>query len=72
LNGILEAGIENILWLQQFQTAQTYVFWEVFTNFGGSYYLYLVPALLWSVDYRMGLRRIDTTIPIVVGLAKQE
>lgn len=56
MNGILEAGIENILWLQQFQTAQTYVFWEVFTNFGGSYYLYLVPALLWSVDYRMGLR----------------
>ncbi len=56
MNGILEAGIENILWLQQFQTDRSYFFWDVFTNFGGSYYLYMVPALLWSVDYRMGLR----------------
>ena len=31
-------------------------FWEVFTNFGGTYYLFLIPVLLWCVDYRVGLR----------------
>jgi len=56
LSAILHAGIDNILWLQEFQTPGSYAFWAIFTNFGGTYYLYMVPALLWAVDYRLGLR----------------
>lgn len=56
MSAILHAGIDNILWLQEFQTPGSYALWEIFTNFGGTYYLYMVPALLWVVDYRLGLR----------------
>ena len=56
LSAILHAGIDNILWLQEFQTPGSYALWTIFTNFGGTYYLYMVPALLWVVDYRLGLR----------------
>ena len=56
MHEILEAGIEFILWNQRLQTPATYGFFEIFTNFGGSYYIYMIPALLWCVDYRTGLR----------------
>lgn len=56
MNDILKDGIEFILWIQQFQTPEAYRLWEIFTNFGGNYYLYMIPALLWCVDYRTGLR----------------
>jgi membrane-associated phospholipid phosphatase len=53
--------IDCIVWMQQLWTLQDgtpglYGFFQVYTNFGGAYYLYLVPLILWSVDYRMGLR----------------
>ena len=73
VQGILESGIEWIVWIQQFQTPATFRFWEIYTNFGGSYYLYLVPALLWCVDYRAGLRTLAIfTAAVVVNTALKE
>jgi membrane-associated phospholipid phosphatase len=53
---VLQQGIEFIVWLQQYQTAGLNAFFSYFTNFGGSYYLYMVPLVVWCVDYRMGSR----------------
>ena len=73
MHEILAAGIEFILWLQRFQTPGTYAFWEVLTNFGGTYYLYMIPALLWCVDYKTGLRTLAIfTVTIVLNTALKE
>ena len=48
--------IEWIVWIQQQGGPALDRFFGVYTNFGGSYYLYLIPLVLWCVDYRMGLR----------------
>ena len=73
MHEILAAGIEFILWIQQYQTPTTYAFWEVLTNFGGTYYLYMIPALLWCVDYKTGLRTLAIfTITIVLNTALKE
>lgn len=53
---ILEAGIEFIVWLQQYRTPGLDRFFRIYTDFGGSYYLYMFPLLLWCVDFRMALR----------------
>lgn len=73
MQAILEMGIENILWMQQFQTPLTYTFWKIFTNFGGTYYLWMVPALLWCVDYRVGLRVVlMLTLTLVLNAVLKE
>ena len=70
---ILQSGIENILWLQQFQTEHSYELWEIFTNFGGTYYLYMVPAIVWVIDYRMGLRLLSMlTLTLVLNAILKE
>jgi membrane-associated phospholipid phosphatase len=56
MEAVLSSGIDTILWLQSFRSPGLDRFFEILTNFGGSYYLYLMPALLWCVDYRTGLR----------------
>ena len=56
LESILSAGIETILWLQSFRSPGLDRGFELLTNFGGSYYLYITPLLLWCVDYRTGVR----------------
>ena len=66
MHEILEAGIAFILWIQQYQTPASYHFWEIYTNFGGRYYLFMIPALLWCVDYRTGLRTIAIFIAALV------
>ena len=70
---IHDVGIQFILWIQQFQTPATTRFWEIFTNFGGSYYVYMIPALLWCVDYRTGLRALAVfTATIVLNTALKD
>lgn len=66
MHELLAAGIEFILWIQQFQTPASYRFWEIYTNFGGSYYVYTIPVLLWCVDYRTGLRMLAIFVVTLV------
>ena len=56
MHDILAAGSEFIVWLQQFQTPTLTAIFEFITNLGGSKYLFLIPFVLWCVDYRSGLR----------------
>lgn len=56
MEGILTSGIEFIVWLQQYQTPLRNEIWELITNLGGSNYLYLIPLVIWCVDYRTGQR----------------
>lgn len=56
MDSVLQQGIELIVWIQQFQTPALNTFFEVFTNFGGTYYLYMLPLVIWCVDYRVGFR----------------
>lgn len=56
MQDILELGIEWIVWLQQFRTPALDHFFQVYTNFGGTDYLYTIPFVLWCLDYRLGLR----------------
>ena len=53
---ILTSGAEFIVWLQQFQTPLGNEIFELITSFGGSSYLYMIPLVVWCVDYRTGLR----------------
>lgn len=56
MDEILSAGIDLILWMQSFRSPGLDRSFEIFTNFGGSYYLYMLPLLLWCVDYRTAVR----------------
>lgn len=55
-SGVLALGAELIVWLQQPDLPAVKRFFEILTNFGGSYYLYMFPLLLWAVDHRVGVR----------------
>ncbi|MBW2272076.1 MAG: phosphatase PAP2 family protein [Deltaproteobacteria bacterium] len=57
--------IDCIVWIQQQGGPALDRFFEVYTNFGGSYYLYLIPLLLWCVDYRLGLRVLTVFVATV-------
>jgi membrane-associated phospholipid phosphatase len=56
MDGLLAQQIEWIVALQKLATPGLDAFFTVFTNFGGRYYLWLVPAVLWCVDRRTGTR----------------
>lgn len=56
MHEILKAGIDLIVAIQGPDLPALQRFFEVFTDFGGRHYLYLVPLLVWCVDYRLGLR----------------
>jgi hypothetical protein len=58
MDEILSAGIDLILWMQSFRSPALDRAFEISTNFGGSYYLYMLPLLLWCVDYRTAVRLI--------------
>jgi hypothetical protein len=73
---ILETGIEFIVWLQQYQTATSDTIFEFVTRLGGRNYLYMIPLVIWCVDYRTGLRLltvfsltvfINTTLKVWIG-----
>lgn len=45
-----------ILWLQQAASPPLTHAVEIFTNFGGRWYLFTLPLVIWCVDFRLGLR----------------
>ena len=53
---LLAQQIEWIVALQQYRTPGLDAFFKTFTDFGGRHYLWLVPALIWCVDFRTGVR----------------
>ncbi len=56
MDAVLGEQIEWMLALQQHQGPLLDSFFALLTKFGGSYYVFMVPVLLWCVDYRTGLR----------------
>jgi membrane-associated phospholipid phosphatase len=56
MDELLALQIEWIVALQQHATPSLDAVFRVFTDFGGRYYLLLVPALLWCVDHCTGTR----------------
>jgi membrane-associated phospholipid phosphatase len=56
MDSILQSGIEQILWLQAHSTPGLDAFFHQFTNFGGRYYLFMLPILIWCIDFRTGSR----------------
>jgi membrane-associated phospholipid phosphatase len=56
VQAILTSGVEFIVWLQQFQTPLANEIFEFITSLGGVGYLYMIPFVIWCVDYRTGLR----------------
>jgi membrane-associated phospholipid phosphatase len=53
---LLAPQIDWILAIQQHTTTAVHAFFRVFTDFGGRYYAWMVPALVWCVDRRTGTR----------------
>jgi len=56
VQAVLNSGVEFIVWLQHFQTPLANEIFEFITSLGGVGYLYLIPVVIWCVDYRTGLR----------------
>ena len=56
MNAILELGVAQILWLQSNATPGLDVFFHHLTQFGGRHYLFMVPLLIWCIDFRTGSR----------------
>jgi len=56
VQAILTSGAEFIVWLQRFQTPLGNEIFELITSLGGASYLYMIPLVVWCVDYRTGLR----------------
>ena len=56
MNPILQAGIEMIVAIQAATSPGVDQFFQIVTDFGGRHYLFLVPLLVWCVDYRLGVR----------------
>lgn len=70
---LLAPQIEWIFALQQEGPQWLWGFFSVFTDFGGRHYLWLVPGLLWCVDFRTGLRvMLLMALTIVVNTALKE
>lgn len=76
MESILAAGIELIVWIQASSPAGLHAFFEVFTKLGGSWYLYMVPLVLWCVHYKTGTRLalglaitlvVNTTLKVWIG-----
>lgn len=56
MDAILQQGIEFIVVLQQYGNPTLDAFFTVVTNLGGEYYLYLIPLVVWCIDFRLGTR----------------
>lgn len=56
MEAIATDQIPLMLWVQAQHTPALDTFFEVFTRFGGEYYLLMVPLVLWCLDYRVGAR----------------
>lgn len=56
MDAVLEAGIEMIVAIQAAGSPAADGFFNVVTDLGGRHYLFLVPFLIWCVDFRLGVR----------------
>lgn len=56
MHPILQAGVDLIVAIQRPDMPELHHFFEIVTGFGGRHYLYLVPLLVWCVDFRLGVR----------------
>ncbi len=56
MDELLRGGIEQILWLQSHGTPGLDAFFHHFTSFGGRHYLFMLPLLIWCIDFRTGSR----------------
>ena len=56
MHAVMAWGIDFILWIQSMRTAGTDAFFRAVTQLGGVGHLWIVPALVWSLSYRIGTR----------------
>ncbi|MFM7785582.1 MAG: phosphatase PAP2 family protein [Gammaproteobacteria bacterium] len=62
MDAILSAGIELILWIQSMRNPALDAFFRGITALGGAGHLFMVPALVWCLSYRMGSRLLLTLL----------
>lgn len=56
MDAILSAGIELILWIQSMRNPALDAFFRGVTSLGGAAHLFIMPAIVWCLGYRMGTR----------------
>jgi membrane-associated phospholipid phosphatase len=56
MQAVMAWGIDVILWIQSMRIPVTDAFFRAVTQLGGIGHLWIVPALVWSLSYRMGAR----------------
>lgn len=56
MTDVLQWGLDFIAWLQQQRNPVVDEFMRYITDLGGKYYLYFLPLLLWSLNFRFMVR----------------
>lgn len=56
MQAVMAWGIDFILWIQSIRTPALDAFFRAVTQLGGQGHLFIVPALVWCLSYRMGAR----------------
>jgi membrane-associated phospholipid phosphatase len=73
MDALLAAQLEWMSALQQYHTPFLDASFATITKFGGSYYLFLIPAVIWCVDFRTGLRALQlVALTLFVNTAIKE
>lgn len=62
MDAVLSAGIELILWIQSMRNPALDAFFRGITALGGAGHLFIVPAIVWCLGYRMGSRLLLTLL----------
>ena len=56
MTDVLQWGLGFVVWIQQYRGPLTDEFMRHTTDLGGKYYLYFLPLLLWSLNFRFMVR----------------
>ena len=56
MTDVLQWGLGFVVWIQQYRGPLTDEFMRHTTDLGGRYYLYFLPLLLWSLNFRFMVR----------------
>lgn len=56
MTDVLQWGLDFVVWIQQYRDPLVDEFMRHTTDLGGKYYLYFLPLLLWSLDFRFMVR----------------
>lgn len=56
MQAVMAWGIDLILWIQSMRTPASDAFFRGITHLGGQGHLWIVPALVWCLSYRIGTR----------------